>query len=240
MFTHVMVGANDLAASKKFYDAVLGAIGLPAGQADLKGRIFYHTKTGSFGITRPIDGNAATHANGGTIGFACASAEQVKAFHDAGVANGGKSIEDPPRLARRSRGQILSCLLARSLRQQNLRGTSRLNALRRAVKVGRVLRRSAVGQKSANPASEAATGKRSRRYNAPFRARFRARDPGRTAHHRDHDSYASVRLIVSRLAIRRGIASSRWQSSTAGPPIGLPAVTMIRAGYGFRAPWALV
>jgi catechol 2,3-dioxygenase-like lactoylglutathione lyase family enzyme len=35
MFTHVMVGAHDLAASKKFYDAVLGAIGLPAGQAHL-------------------------------------------------------------------------------------------------------------------------------------------------------------------------------------------------------------
>ena len=56
MFTHVMVGAHDLAASKKFYDAVLGAIGLPAGQADPKGRIFYRTKTGVFGITKPIDG----------------------------------------------------------------------------------------------------------------------------------------------------------------------------------------
>ena len=96
MFTHVMVGANDLAASKKFYDAVLGAIGLPAGQADPKGRIFYRTKTGVFGITKPIDGQPATHANGGTIGFACASPEQARAFHDAGVANGGKSIEDPP------------------------------------------------------------------------------------------------------------------------------------------------
>ncbi len=96
MFTHVMVGANDLAASKTFYDAVLGAIGLPAGKPDPKGRIFYRTKTGSFGLTRPIDGEPATHANGGTIGFACTSAEQVKAFHDAGVANGGKSIEDPP------------------------------------------------------------------------------------------------------------------------------------------------
>src|SRR5215475_6721112 len=60
MFTHVMVGANDLAASKKFYDAVLGAIGLPAGQVDSKGRFFYRTKTSSFGITRPIDGKAAT------------------------------------------------------------------------------------------------------------------------------------------------------------------------------------
>jgi catechol 2,3-dioxygenase-like lactoylglutathione lyase family enzyme len=96
MFTHVMVGAHDLAASKKFYDAVLGSIGLPAGQADPKGRIWYRTKTGSFGITKPIDGNAATHANGGTIGFPCASPEQAKACHDAGVANGGKSIEDPP------------------------------------------------------------------------------------------------------------------------------------------------
>jgi catechol 2,3-dioxygenase-like lactoylglutathione lyase family enzyme len=74
MFTHVMVGANDLAASKKFYDAVLGAIGLPAGQADPKGRIFYRTKTGVFGITKPIDSQPATYANGGTIGFACAPA----------------------------------------------------------------------------------------------------------------------------------------------------------------------
>ena len=96
MFTHVMIGAIDLAASKKFYDAVLGAMGLPTGQADPKGRIFYRTKTGVFGITKPIDGQPATHANGGTIGFACTSPEQARAFHDAGVANGGKSIEDPP------------------------------------------------------------------------------------------------------------------------------------------------
>jgi len=96
MFTHVMIGANDLAASKKFYDAVLGTIGLPAGQADPKGRIFYRTKTGVFGISSPIDGQPATHANGGTIGFACPSPELVRAFHDAGIANGGETIEDPP------------------------------------------------------------------------------------------------------------------------------------------------
>ena len=96
MFSHVMIGANDVDASKKFYDAVLAAIGLRSGEADPRGRIFYRTKTGVFGITRPIDGQSATHANGGTIGFACASPEQAMAFHDAGVANGGKSIEDPP------------------------------------------------------------------------------------------------------------------------------------------------
>ncbi|MDX2159310.1 MAG: VOC family protein [Hyphomicrobiaceae bacterium] len=96
MFSHVFVGANDVVASKKFYDAVLGAIGVPEGKADPRGRVFYRTKTGMFGITAPIDGKPACHANGGTIGFACETPEQVKAFHDAGVANGGKSIEDPP------------------------------------------------------------------------------------------------------------------------------------------------
>jgi catechol 2,3-dioxygenase-like lactoylglutathione lyase family enzyme len=96
MFSHLFVGANDIAASKKFYDAALGAIGIPEGKADPKGRVFYRTKTGMFGLTKPIDGKRATHANGGTIGFACDSLEKVKAFHDAGVANGGKSIEDPP------------------------------------------------------------------------------------------------------------------------------------------------
>ncbi len=96
MFSHVFVGADDVAASKAFYDAALGAIGVPEGKADPKGRVFYRTKTGLLGITKPIDGKAASFANGGTIGFSCDSPEQVKAFHDAGVAAGGKSIEDPP------------------------------------------------------------------------------------------------------------------------------------------------
>ena len=68
----VYESANDVAASKKFYDAALGAIGVPEGKVDPKGRVFYRTSTGMFGLTKPIDGNAATHANG------------------------GKSIEDPP------------------------------------------------------------------------------------------------------------------------------------------------
>ena len=82
MFSHIFVGADDVAASKKFYDAVvLGAIGVPEGKFDPKGRVFYRTPTGTFGITEPIDGKAATHANGGTIGFTCDSIEKVKAFH---------------------------------------------------------------------------------------------------------------------------------------------------------------
>ena len=106
MFSHVFVGANDVAASKRFYDAVLSAIGIPEGKLDPKGRIFYRTKTGLLGLTKPIDGKVATHANGGTVGFACDSPEKVKAFHDAGVANGGKSIEEPPGWRERAAGKL--------------------------------------------------------------------------------------------------------------------------------------
>ncbi len=96
MFSHIMVGAHDIEASKKFYDAVLGAIGIGPGGRDEKGRVFYVTKTGVFAITKPIDGASATAANGGTIGFAVDSAERANAWHAAGLANGGRSIEDPP------------------------------------------------------------------------------------------------------------------------------------------------
>ena len=96
MFSHIMVGADDVAVSKKFYDAVLGAIGVPEGKIDPKGRVFYRTGTGVFAVSKPIDGKTATHANGGTIGFACDSPEMAKVFHDTAVANGGTSIEDPP------------------------------------------------------------------------------------------------------------------------------------------------
>jgi catechol 2,3-dioxygenase-like lactoylglutathione lyase family enzyme len=96
MFTHVMVGANDIEASKKFYDATLGAIGIGPGDVDPQGRVFYRTRTGTFGISIPIDGEPACGANGGTIGFAVTSPEQADAWHAAGIANGGTAIEDPP------------------------------------------------------------------------------------------------------------------------------------------------
>jgi catechol 2,3-dioxygenase-like lactoylglutathione lyase family enzyme len=96
MFSHVMVGADDVARSKAFYDAVLGTLGVPGGRMDDKGRVFYMTQSGVFAISKPIDGQPACHANGGTVGFAASSPEQVDAWHAAGVANGGKTCEDPP------------------------------------------------------------------------------------------------------------------------------------------------
>lgn len=105
MFSHVMVGASNLEASKKFYDAVLGSLGMKPGVANGK-RYFYNSKQGSFGFTTPINGEAVCHANGGTIGFVASSPEQVQAFHDAGVANGGTTCEDPPGIRENSLGAL--------------------------------------------------------------------------------------------------------------------------------------
>jgi catechol 2,3-dioxygenase-like lactoylglutathione lyase family enzyme len=97
MFSHIMVGTNDLTKAKTFYDSVLGALGVgPAMVDDAHGRIFYLTPGGVFAVTKPINGDAATHANGGTVGFACASSAQADAWHAAGIANGGTTCEDPP------------------------------------------------------------------------------------------------------------------------------------------------
>ncbi|MEP2235978.1 MAG: VOC family protein [Alteripontixanthobacter sp.] len=96
MFSHVMVGADDIDASKKFYDACFKALGGREGSVDPKGRLIYMHNGGIFLVSQPIDGGKACGANGGTIGFAVESEEQGQAWHDAGVANGGTAIEDPP------------------------------------------------------------------------------------------------------------------------------------------------
>ena len=95
MFSHVMLGVNDLETSRKFYDALLGTLGMAPGVAN-KNRYFYRSPTGSFAITTPINGEPATHGNGSTVGFVAQSCEQVDAFHSAGMANGGITCEEPP------------------------------------------------------------------------------------------------------------------------------------------------
>lgn len=110
MFSHVMVGTNDIERSKKFYDAVLGVLGVgepfrnnaSTGHA----RLFYRHDGGTFCVSEPINGDKACFANGGTIGFRCSSPEQVIRFHDTAVAHGGTSIEDAPGLREGSTGAL--------------------------------------------------------------------------------------------------------------------------------------
>jgi catechol 2,3-dioxygenase-like lactoylglutathione lyase family enzyme len=96
MFSHVMIGSNDIERSKAFYDALFKALGGREGRIDPKGRVMYLKDGGIFILTKPIDGQPATHGNGTTLGFAATSEEQVHAWHEAGIAAGGTPIEDDP------------------------------------------------------------------------------------------------------------------------------------------------
>ena len=69
MYSHILVGSNDIARSKKFYDALFTAIGGEPGAEMRPGRIAYTHNGARFVVTVPNDGKPATAANGGTIGF---------------------------------------------------------------------------------------------------------------------------------------------------------------------------
>ena len=92
MFSHVMVGSNEVERSKRFYDKLFEK----TGHQDDKGRLAYRNKGAVFMVTSPIDGQPACHANGGTIGFNFDSPEDVDAWHKRGVEAGGAPIEDAP------------------------------------------------------------------------------------------------------------------------------------------------
>ncbi len=100
MLNHVMIGASDIQASKRFYDTVLGVLGAPAGMENVNDtgqtRVFYMHDGSTFSISEPINGEPPSAANGSTIGFVCNSPEQVKEFHDVAVGNGATSVEEPP------------------------------------------------------------------------------------------------------------------------------------------------
>ena len=110
MFSHIMVGSNDIERSKRFYDAVLGTLGAgePLRNVAKTGhiRLFYRHDGGTFCVSQPINGEAATSANGATIGFKCNSPEQVRALHDIAVAHGGTPIEEAPGLREGSLGAM--------------------------------------------------------------------------------------------------------------------------------------
>lgn len=100
MFSHVMIGTNDIARAQRFYDAVLSVLGAGAAIENTnqtgQRRLFYRHDGAAFGVSEPIDGQPASVANGSTIGFKCRSPEQVQQFHDVAIAHGGTAIEDPP------------------------------------------------------------------------------------------------------------------------------------------------
>jgi catechol 2,3-dioxygenase-like lactoylglutathione lyase family enzyme len=98
MFFHVMVGATDLEASKKFYDATFEALGVPSKgkfRDAPKAYMYGDPSTGLFFITLAQDGKPATYANGGTVMFSAKSKAEADAWYQAGLANGGMAEGAP-------------------------------------------------------------------------------------------------------------------------------------------------
>ena len=95
IFTHVVLGTNNLGKATEFYDVVLGTLGAknlgPLGE----NMVMYGANEPEFLVTRPADGQPATHANGGTVGFAAPNRDAVHKFHEAGLANGGSNEGEP-------------------------------------------------------------------------------------------------------------------------------------------------
>lgn len=102
MYSHIMVGSNDLEKAKTFYDALFEK----AGMTDDKGRTAWRNKGSVFMISKPIDGGVATIGNGSTIGFSFDSPEEVDSWHQRGLAAGGTAIEDPPGIRSNAFGSL--------------------------------------------------------------------------------------------------------------------------------------
>ena len=128
MFSHVMVGTNDLEKAKTFYDALFTAVGGKEAITDPKGRLIYLHNGGTFLVTPPIDGQPATHANGGTIGFAAKDPAEADAWHARWRRGWRPANRGPARLARRRRHEAVPRLPARSGWQQDLRHVPRIKA----------------------------------------------------------------------------------------------------------------
>src|SRR3546814_13729353 len=107
MFSHVALGSNDIAASKRFYDAVLGTLGASEGVIDERGRLVYMHAGGRLIVTRPVNGETAASGNGHTLGFLAPSTHAVDAWHAAGVASGGPPAEDPPGIRHATEGRTV-------------------------------------------------------------------------------------------------------------------------------------
>ena len=95
MFTHAVLGTNDITKARKFYEATLGALGYKYVGPMGENAAMYGKDAPEFIVTKPANGKAASFANGGTLGFAAPNRKAVHAFHEAGLKNGGTCEGEP-------------------------------------------------------------------------------------------------------------------------------------------------
>ena len=95
MYSHMMVGSNDIERSRKFYDATMKELGYQNVVPPEAGMLVYSGPTGTLVVGKPYDGQPASVSNGATLGLAAADDETVTRWHEAGKAAGG-TCDGPP------------------------------------------------------------------------------------------------------------------------------------------------
>lgn len=88
VFTHVVLGTNDLERARKFYDKTLATLGHKR-IMDMEKASIWGKDAPALMVTKPANGLPATYGNGSTLGLAAGTRAQVDAFHAAGLAAGG-------------------------------------------------------------------------------------------------------------------------------------------------------
>ncbi len=94
--SYVMIGSNDLARSRAFYDPVMAEVGGVI-EADYPGFAFCYRLPGGgrAWIAPPYNKEAAQPGNGNMVGFGAASEAVVHKAHAAALAHGGGNEGDP-------------------------------------------------------------------------------------------------------------------------------------------------
>lgn len=100
MIAYVTLGADDLAAARRFYGALLPALGyrLSEGPEGLSYRLPVppgQAPWPDLSIKPPFDGQAARAGNGTMVAFEARDQRQVRALHRAALAAGGQDEGAP-------------------------------------------------------------------------------------------------------------------------------------------------
>jgi catechol 2,3-dioxygenase-like lactoylglutathione lyase family enzyme len=88
IISHISIGTNNFDRAVAFYDKVLSTLGCKQLMSH-PGAVAYGREFPEFWVQTPFNGEPATVGNGSHIGFIAKTKEEVHAFHEAALNEGG-------------------------------------------------------------------------------------------------------------------------------------------------------
>ncbi len=93
---YVMIGSNDVAKARTYYDAVFAKIGGKVVAEYMPYAVCYELRGGGrVWVSSPFDQKTATVGNGAMVGLLCQSEAEVRDAHSTALENGGTNEGDP-------------------------------------------------------------------------------------------------------------------------------------------------